>query len=103
MSRRDWYGYIYRCLKKYPKALAAEGTKQSELALKSITEALEETAQLQYGSDRIKFIRAVYIVRSQTIDAAAEKSFTSRRTAQRWANEFIYLCAIKMGFYNPKK
>lgn len=103
MSRRDWYGYVYRCLKKYPKGLQAEGTVQAELALKCIAAAFEETALQQDGPDKVKLIRAVYVLHSHTIDAAAANVYISRRTAQRWANEFIYLCASKMGFYAPKK
>jgi len=95
--RNFWYPYVVKMIKRYPKKLQADGTMQAAIAEIAIRKALSETLKMRDGEERVRVVEMVYIKQTHTMEAAASQIPVSERTAQRWSQVFIYLCAKHMG------
>ena len=73
-----------------------------EKALNAVRNALEATALLPDGKDRLALIRAYWWSgKHRNMVRAADKCFVCERTAWGWNNAFMWTVAMEMGFVWP--
>lgn len=92
-----WYGCSQTMIRRYPDLKNEKGI-QPAIWFKAIENALEDTAGLEDGGDRVKTIRMINFQKTHTIDGAALEVGVSRRTVQRWNSEFVNLVGKNAGF-----
>lgn len=63
----------------------------------AVCKAVIETAPLQDGEERLKFIRLVFWDKTHTLEGAAMAVNCSDRTARRWHTDFIKRVARNYG------
>lgn len=63
----------------------------------AVSQAVSETASLQDGEERLKFIRLVFWDKTHTLEGAAMAVNCSDRTARRWHTDFIKCVARNYG------
>lgn len=94
--RHYWHNFVQQTIQKYPDDL--DESIQSEIARGAIKQALQDTARMRDGKDRLKLINLVLFEKSHTVDGAAFTIGVSERTAKRWKRAFINAVAKRMGF-----
>lgn len=97
MSKNYWHGYIKGALKRYPRQLETDGSKQALIALESIRAAIEKTQSMNFGDERMRLVKMCYISCTHTLNGGAYALHISRRTAQYWAQDFFNIVASEMG------
>lgn len=91
-----WYGIVVKMIQQYP--LSDEKSMQAAQFRQAIANVMEDTKKLPNGEDRLKAVQLVYIQRTDTVEGAAQKLYTSTRTVQRWLSAFVYAVGRAVGF-----
>lgn len=81
--------------------------RQEQIEYDAVRQAIEETAAMRTGRDRLRIADMVFWKRSHTLDGAAMCIPCSWRTAAQYHGDFIHLVAKYMGLKDcitePKK
>lgn len=95
--RYDWWGYVKGMIKRYPalEKINPVGTYARELA--AVRQAVETTAEMSGGADRLKIVDMVFWQRTHTLAGAAVEIPCSYMTARRYHNDFIKKVAKNFG------
>lgn len=72
--------------------------KNEQKEFDAVDNALEVTAKMPDGADRIKLLNMVFWAQTHTLQGAADCLYISYGTAKRWHNRFIVLVAKFYGF-----
>lgn len=89
--RRPTEGRALACLS------GAGFTGQKRREYDGVRMAVEDTALMKDGKERIRMIRLMYQDSGFKLTRAAEEVHISERTARRWHGEFVRLVASHMG------
>lgn len=92
-----WYSNVVRALRQYKKGLR-ENSIQNVLSHMAIEEALEECQYKENGQERLKIITMLYINSSHNVSGVAMACYLSESTVKRYAKEFVYDVARRMGY-----
>lgn len=98
-----WWPYVRNMIRQYPKQQKRDDLSRIELLeVLAVTEAIEQTAEMQDGEERVGLIQKVYWKHNKvTMQRAAMDLFISYTTAKRWHKEFFLLVAEQFGLYDP--
>lgn len=91
--RYTWWGYAKSMIRRYP---ARKGKELSGIAMReyeAVKRAVEETAQMPDGQERLRVIDLVLWKQTHQIAGAAMVIPCSERTAAQWHGDFIRLVA----------
>lgn len=92
-----WRWIPVKMIQEYP-ALKKRKSIQAQIFTWAIEDTIKETEQLADGKFRLQAVDLVYVRKTKTIDGAALEIGASRRTVQRWLNDFVRLVAHKAGY-----
>lgn len=92
-----WYSNVKRAIMNADRYKNSEVPEQLHYIL-AIEKAKGDVAEMEDGAYRLKAIDDVLIKHYKTIDGAAFELHYSRRTIQRWLNDFIYKVGKYKGF-----
>lgn len=103
--RYDWWPYMQAIIKRYPdrQMIFDRLGKIQQREVNAVADAIQRTAELEDGMDRLRLIKSVYWTRNRkTMAGIAMELYISRATACRWNNEFILTVAECFGLYIRK-
>jgi len=95
--RYGWWGYVKGMIRQYPKRKGQELFGVVMREYEAVNEAVEETAQMKDGADRLMVIDLVLWKGTHQIPGAALQVPCSERTAQQWHADFIKMTAKNFG------
>lgn len=94
--RRGWWSYMKWCIRKYDSVIPAVAkTELERKELEAVRSAVEKTAVMSSGQERIDLVQMVFWTRSHNVPGAAMALHVSERTALRWHSDFIKLVAAE--------
>ena len=96
-TRYRWWGYVKNIIRNYPalEGKCCHGNDQNERM--AVQRAIEQTAQMENGLERMKVIDLVFFSRTHTLEGAAMMVPCSYDTAQKYHAQFIKAVARNMG------
>ena len=95
--RYGWWGYVKWMIRQYParKDQHIQGNALKER--QAVQQAVDETAQMENGEERLQVIDLVFFRQTHTLEGAAMMIPCSYMTARRWHNDFIKKVARNYG------
>ena len=95
--RYGWWGYVKWMIRQYParKDQHIQGNALKER--QAVQQAIDETAQMENGEERLQVIALVFFRKTHTLEGAAMMIPCSYVTARRWHNDFIKKVARNYG------
>lgn len=110
--RYDWWAYVRGIVKRYPELLAAykecdmsgsaiyslPTTNQREY--EAVRRAIVTTRKYRTGKARLQIVERYYWGEPQTLEKIASALAVSKKDANAWNQEFIYLVASYYGLMN---
>ena len=101
MTRRKykeyWRPVVERMIREYP-GIKSHTDFQARLMTYAIEKTMEETSRMPDGLLRLRVIGLVYMAKSHSLDGAAMKVHASRRTVQRWIDDFMRRVAVHSAY-----
>lgn len=96
-----WWRYVKTMIRKYDSVAVEDAkTELERLELQAVARAIEHTATLKTGPERLKLVELVLRKRSHNIAGAAMVLHISEHTAVNWHGDFIK--AVARGFFGDK-
>lgn len=85
--KKWWYFIVQTMIRRY-KVIKTSDALQSRIFCDAIEKAVKETVKYDNWAERYKAISMLYFD-GMTVGQVADRIYYSRRTVQRWSNDFV--------------
>ena len=95
--RYYWYGNVKKMIMKHD-ILENDRSLQASILRFAIEEAMDETAKLPHGEERIQAIDDILFKNEKSYESVAREFHYEQRTIQGWITSFVNLVGKKAGY-----